>query len=154
MTEKNLSFSLPVVILCEEVRKEISFKDTILGAVPSGLSVMNFPASIRCAFWLVAETDGLAEGKYTLCIFFKNEANPDIKYHEFNIDFFISENKKTTMSLATNVGFLNVEEPCSLQLWYSLQSGKPQFIRNIAFEKLKPPTLPILPPAMIQKNKV
>ncbi|WP_059023132.1 hypothetical protein [Acetobacter ghanensis] len=42
-------------IFCDEVRKEASGKDIIIGATPNGVSVLKFPAKIRGSFWLHAK---------------------------------------------------------------------------------------------------
>lgn len=152
------SFSIVAAIMCEEVRKELSFRDTILGAVPDGLAIAAFPAAIRCAFWLSLRAEGLGPGVHTLRLLLTQAGSVTAVVHEFRAQFALNaapttggDGAKTSrgFALGTNSDIIQLPQPATLSLWYALDEREPIHFRDIPFEQMQfVPSPPIpQPPA-------
>jgi hypothetical protein len=66
-TINNLEFT--AVVMCDEVRRELTNKDIIIGAYAGYVLVTEFPAQISAAFWMEAQPSKLGESRIQFRIF-------------------------------------------------------------------------------------
>ena len=130
-------FQVDYALLCEAVRKEIMGKDIIIGAVPDGLMVPQFPAVVPCCFWVVTQVSKLPAGQHSLKLRLreKKEESPLIvDFHElvFGVEFV----EKGLGSFATDTIQVEIDAPFNAVLEYSFDDCEFINIRDVDFVRI------------------
>lgn len=135
--KKNISksaFQIEYALLCEGVRKEITGKDIIIGAVPDGLMVAKFPAVVACCFWVVTQAFELPVGMHTVELRLREKKNENAKVFSFQkLTFQVSSVAGGRAAFSTNVIPVEIDSPFRANLEYSFDGGDFVNIRDVEF---------------------
>jgi hypothetical protein len=130
-------------IFCDEVRKEASGKDIIIGASPNGVSVLKFPAKIRGSFWINAKATNVEKKQYSMKVELRKKSTEEIVY---GVEIGISANEAAPVDyfvLTPPRFILNIDCEEIFSLFFSFEDGKFKHIVDIPINKApnSPPSI-------------
>ena len=105
------------VILCDEIRQEMSGKYLILGAYPSGITVQSMPANLGLSLYFIVEFSDI--GSQTLHI--------DVTYLDHNAKMIVELEvaiPNTPMAVPTPRMPFSIADPCDLVVSVGLDEDK------------------------------
>ncbi len=119
-------FSLNAVIICDDVRREISQKDILVGVYGSAIVVSTLPTHINLAFWIEMEVHkkGLFE------LFLKLEFQNSSQNVEFRLGVNIENNTQPVAVFTPQISCFVEREGQLRLLAKAAESGKYKLIKT------------------------
>ncbi|MDR6182058.1 hypothetical protein [Asaia bogorensis] len=130
-----MNFNIDTALLCEEVRKEATGKDAVLGLVPNGLYCPDFPASIRAAFWLSVDAADTPVGNHLITLELQGDNDP-MPVATFIAPFAINIAGAGKFALHTYPIVFFLTKPGIRKLSWKLDDGEKRYIRDIPFSPM------------------
>lgn len=129
------------VLVCDDVRKEVSNKEILIGVYSGNIQIPAMPASILLSFWF--EMVSKKKGPYELVLRIQLP-NPDNKF-EYRIKGDVPE-AKTPFSIFTPQGSFVIDRDGELKIYVKLPGSE-------KFEFLKSKTVKYVPFAELAQNQ-
>jgi hypothetical protein len=135
-------FQCNAVLICDDVRKEISNKEILIGVYSGNIHVPTLPAALLLSFWLEMTSKRKGPFEMTLRI---QLPNPDQKF-EYRINGEVPE-AKVPFSVFTPQGSFVIEREGEIKIFGKLPGSE-------RFDLLKSKTVKYLPlSALVQNQK-
>lgn len=147
-SEHMADFQVNAVVVCEDIRREITNKDILIGAYGSEIMIHALPAQIRVAFWmeLLYKKSGKSE------LYLKIDAPNAGPAFEFRLLMDIPNTQMPTPIFTPQIDIL-VEREGKLRLWAkSSEKAKYELIKSRAL-RYQPLQLPAIPASSEQEAR-
>ena len=118
-------------IVCDDIRREISGKDILIGVYGSDVAVASFPAPLSLAFWM--QFDSPETTTSPINIEFQLMGENDVKFATLGVQLLITRAGLGTIALPAIP--LSLQIPSNLTLQMKQQGGEWETVGKVRVEK-------------------